>query len=225
MTSTIPRVLRLSDAAYFGLLQKFVPYSDSDPMPYSTDSGIAYHRDTSKLPVEGISHALNIYALLPLTDWEDTRPASIRGNHAALIQYTDATRLPWFYQPQPLSEEDLEDPSNAPTPEELLSLSRRKHKFRLTDASRRFYVALALLHKMETHSGRHSEGDYVATCLEAIGIGWLSPPSRYCLDGQYLVPPNPNKIHASWRSTHTIKRAVDMSREEIRSYGKPGPTK
>lgn len=213
----------LSELAYNGLFTRLLPSKSDLELPYNTDDGIQFHAVKNRRR-EGVSHALNTFSLLSLEVWLDTRPPFIRANHKTILEYTDACRLPWYYQPDlsslALDQDDPDFLELIPTVEEQLSLPKHciRRSLSLTPNARLYYSQLARMYKMETRSNRHTLGNYTAAAIEAIGIGWLSLPELYSL------PPNYNKLRPGFgrTSNNDHLRPWDMTKQELEEVAKHG---
>lgn len=190
--------------------QQLIPVFDGVGIRYHNDSGGPEHR-------EGISHALHTLALVyqDTTTWQDTRPHSVKQHHAQQtnpdLNLLESLAKQGFNLPSPvyrakwyieITRDDLDYIEQDDTPwddlpsqEQTLRLSlpvnRKRRYLSLDQSTREHYYKLAILHKMEPYSSRRSRTTYIAAALEAIGLGWLTPPEGY--EGILEVVPNSNK--------------------------------
>jgi len=193
----------LSDLAYEGLFRHLVLHARTPQLQaVSSVMGVDLILTTPQL--EGLSWSLFLLTRLPLPLWQDTRPDHIKRQHhieqEGLPGYVDpipSRRAKWYYNVPPTEELTTSDDI------ETKGTLRRKRCLVMNGFTRRYYADLAKQFHMEPRSIRHSIGTLVATSLEAIGIGWLSPPDGYT---ELLDIPNPNKARPNWRDRLIYKR-------------------
>lgn len=208
------RAYTMSDKAYLGLYTRFCPKPATAPTPtrqvkpYSSAFGVDYIEE-APLPtrLEGASWVLWVLAARypHVSDWRDTRPKGIKIQHRLQIEgdpSIDAeptrTRLArWWLEDQPLAPRTL-----------LLDEPTRKH-----------YSLLAKHYRLDVRGKQRLSGSFVAAALEALGLGWLSPPEGY----EALIGiPNHRKYRSEFKYQGKRKKygnkqgtVFDISKEEM----------
>lgn len=159
---------------------------------------------------EGLSHALNVLASYytdPLSAWIDQRtPSQIRQcnnqlqpppvfqTHKEAAEYKENhgvhTYTAWWSTVLPYDYSDIEDEHG----DLMISKTRRQCWLTLTPSTKRYYAWIASFYKMRppTINNKSTPISLTAAVLEAIGIGWLTPPEGY----QQLLHDTPNQNKA-----------------------------
>lgn len=183
--------------------------------------------------VEGLSHALTVlanYYTDPQFDWIDTRspqqlrqcnnqlqPPPVFKTHKEaadyLTQHGHHTYTAWWSIVLPHDYSDIEDPI---TNELMISKTRRQCWLTLSKSTQRYYAWIANYYKMRapTLNNRVSLISLTAAVLEAIGIGWLTPPEGY----QQILRDTPN---INKRRIPNLNKA---SKRVTKKYGNPEHT-
>lgn len=169
--------------------------------------GIAYHSQVRDIHKEGLSHALYTLSVCyqNLSSWLDTRPNHVQRHHADQIDPnlsklqdlkeagfsmpSPTYRARWCLEPTKsdilFADEDDTPWDDLDSQEQQLRLSfpsalKRRH-FQMDQATIDHYYNLAVLHKMQPRiiASSYTSTAYLGVCLEAIGLGWLTPPEGY----------------------------------------------
>lgn len=173
----------------------------------------------------GVSHALNLLAThTNLIDWQDQRTPGQRRrcdeqlSHPTfttarqLLQYTreyGQLKYATIWSDEPI--QDTNNDTGEP-------LTKQNHiHLHLSPSAINFYKSLALHHKMAPlvppRSYSASTNNHVSACLEAIGSGWLAPPTNY-----YDLITDPTNINTNM--THQLDRSGAVySSTRRRLYG------